>query len=188
MVTVPLTSDDDPRFLSLIRRITAGSVHDWHPAEVFVVRIDHWFDHKWCAFAGKLYGAVSFHKPKRLTIPPFHPDRVVSQDTFTLDFKHTRFRKRRAPWLHPSQHSGDNLSRFIGKLSGAGVFVWFSGDTAHSEHGSVMVYCIQGETQLGWYASFRRGKEWQLYKVQGLSRAELTSIMERLVDEPVLQP
>jgi len=171
------TSDDDPRFLVLARRVIASSLRRARLASVFIVRIDHWFDHKWFAFAGKLYGALAFHKPQRLTIPPFIPDRVVSEDVFTLDVAGGAYRKSRAPSLHRYQHSGENLSRFIGHVSESGLFVWFSGGTSQSEHGSLMVYSTYGETRHGWYASFRLGEDWRLYKVEGLSRAELMSMI-----------
>ena len=188
MISIPLTKDDDPRFLASVRRSVASSVRSCQPADVFVIRIDHWFDHKWFAFAGKLYGALAFHKPQRLTVPPFIPDRVVSEDAFTLAGNQAAYRKTRARSLHRYQHSGQNLSRFIAHVSDSAVFVWFSGDTAHTEHGSLMVYSIQGETQQGWYASFRRRADWQLHKVQGLSRAELTSMLEKDLDAPNVEP
>ena len=90
--------------------------------------------------------------------------------------------------LHRYQASGENLSRFIGNVSESGVFVWFSGDTALVDNGSIMVYHIEGAIQSGWYASFRRSKDWRLHKVKGLSRAELTSMLEREVDEHVVEP
>lgn len=173
---ITATNNDDPRFLALVNRIVSSSVHQSRPADVFVVRIDHWFDHKWLAFAGKLHGAVAIHKPQRLTIPPFHPDRVVSEQVFTRDGE--SYRANQGPYLHRIQQSGENLSRFIGHVSKSGFFVWFSGDTAHSEQGSILMYAIEGDMQHGWYASFRRGTDWRLHKVKGLSRPELMKMME----------
>jgi len=179
MISIPLRKNDDPRFLALVRRSVSGSVLSCRPSDVFVIRIDHWFDHKWFAFAGKLLGGLAFHKPQRLTVPPFIPERVVSEDAFKLGIDRASYHRTRGPRLHRYQHSGENLSRFIGHISKSAVFIWFSGDTAHEEHGSIMVYSIQGETQGGWYGSFRRRTDWQLHKVQGLSRSELMGLIER---------
>lgn len=170
------TDDDDPGFLALVSRLLTSSIRQTHPTDVFLVRIDQWFDHKWFAFAGKIYGKVAIRKSQRLTIPPFIPGRVVSQHVYTLDGD--VYRKRQAPSLHRYQHSGENLSRFIGHTTESGVFLWFSGDTVRNEHGSVMLYAIQGEMQSGWYASFRRGADWQLFKAKGISRAELMRMIE----------
>src|SRR6267154_3991967 len=139
MICIQPSSGDEPRFLKLVGHIASCSVVESRPADVYIVRIDHWFDHKWLAFAGKLYGAVAFHKPQRLTIPPFIPDRVVSQDAFRLDLGRTYYHKKRTQSLHRYQASGENLSRFIGNVSESGVFMWFSGDTALSDKGSIMV-------------------------------------------------
>ena len=188
MLSIQLTKDDDPRFVALVRRSAAASVCSFHPADVFVVRINHWFDHKWFAFAGKLYGKLSFHKPQRLAIPPFIPGRVVSEEAFTLRVDRATYNKSVRQSLHRYQHSGENLSRSIGDVSNSAVFVWFSGDSAHTEHGSLMVYGVQGETQHGWYASFHRGADWKLNKVRGLSRAELIYIISKELDDPKLNP
>lgn len=187
MISIQLTKDDDPRFVALVRRSVAASVRSFQPADVFVIRIDHWFDHKWFAFAGKLYGALAFHKPQRLTVPPFIPDRVVSEEVFTLGIDRATYNKSRAQSLHRYQHSGENLSRSIGHVSDSAVLVWFSGDTAHTDLGSLMVYAIQGETQHGWYASFRRGADWKLNKVRGLSRAELISRIDKDLDDQIVE-
>jgi hypothetical protein len=80
------------------------------------------------------------------------------------------------------RRSGDNLSRFIEHVTQSGVFIWFSGGTVDADHGSVMVYSIWADTQNGWNASFRRTDDWRLYRVQGLSRPELASLIERGVD------
>ena len=186
MIFIQATKDDDPRFVALVRRSVAASVRSFQPADVFVVRIDHWFDHKWFAFAGKLYGALAFYKSQRLTVPPFIPARVVSEEVFTLGADRATYNKSRRQSLHRYQHSGENLSRCIGHVSDSAVFVWFSGDTAHTELGSLMVYAIQGETQHGWYASFRQDADWKLNKVRGLSRAELIYMLERELDGAIV--
>jgi hypothetical protein len=178
------TNADDVDFLTLVRRVVVGSIQQSHPADIFVVRIDHWFDHKWLAFAGKLNGVLPY-RPARLTVPPFVPDRVLSEDVFTLDAGGATYHQNRALTLHRYQRSGQNLSRRICHISESAIFVWFSGNTAHSEHGSMMVYVIQGESQQAWYASFLRGQDWRLHKVEGLSKTELSFMTEREVNKTV---
>ena len=60
MFCLNLTSDstDDPQFVGLVARIISGAAVTHLPPEVRVFKIDHWFDHKWLAFSGKLLGAV----------------------------------------------------------------------------------------------------------------------------------
>ena len=182
MLPIAHMQHDDERFLALVSRIASTTVQDLRPADVFVTRIDHWFDNKWLGFSGKLLGALGVQKRKRLTIPPFMPRRVASHHAYTLDAGTASYRLASVPPLHRHQQSSDNLTRFIDRVSQSGVFIWFSGGTADANHGSVMVYTIQAESQSGWYASFRRTDDWRLHKVQGLSTPELTSLIERGAD------
>ena len=171
MLLIEHTENDDERFLALVSRISSTTIQDLRPADVFVTRIDHWFDHK-------LLGALGVHKRKRLTIPPFMPRRVSSHHAYTLDAGTASYEVASVPPLHRHQQSSDNLTRFIDRVSQSGVFIWFSGGTADADHGSVMVYSSQAESQSGWYASFRRADDWRLHKVQGLSTPELRRLIE----------
>ena len=179
MLPIAYLQNDDERFLALISGIVSTTIQDLRPADVFITRIDHWFDHKWLGFSGKLLGALGVHKRKRLTIPPFMPRRVVSHHAYTLDPRTATCHVANVPPLHRHQQSSDNLTRFIDRVSQSGVFIWFSGGTADADQGSVMVYSIKAELQSGWYASFHRTDDWRLHKVQGLSRPELKNLIER---------
>ena len=46
------------RFLALVSGIASAMIQEIRPADVFVTRIDHWFDHKWFGFSGKMLGAL----------------------------------------------------------------------------------------------------------------------------------
>ena len=179
MLPIAHFQDDDERFLALVSGIASTTINDLRPTDVFITRIDHWFDHKWLGFSGKMLGSFGVHKGKRLTIPPFMPRRVASQHAYTSDASATAYHVASAPPLHRHQQSRDNLTRFIDRVSPSAVFVWFSGGTANTDHGSVMVYSSHIESQNGWYASFRRVDDWRLHKAQGLSTAELMNLIER---------
>jgi hypothetical protein len=45
--------------LSVVDHIIAALVSRDAPAEVYLVHIDNWFDHKWLTYSG--YGAVPFY-------------------------------------------------------------------------------------------------------------------------------
>ena len=72
--------------------------------------------------------------------------------------------------------------RYIDRVSQSGVFIWFSGGTAAADHGSVMVYSTEAESQSGWYGSFQLTDDWRLHKVKGLSKSQLTSLLEKGAD------
>ena len=184
MVPIAPMKNDDERFLALVSRIASTTIRDIRPTDVFVMRIDHWFDHKWLCFSGKVFPGLGVHKRKRLTLPPFMPDRVASHHSYTLDAGVASYRVASAPPLHRYQQSSDNLTRFIDRVSQSAVFIWFSGGTVGADQGSIMVYCVHDKSQSGWYASFRHTGDWRLHKVRGLSTSELTSIVERGADAP----
>lgn len=181
MISIAAIKGDDADFIALVNRIVGRILQEDNPSDVFLIRINCWFDHKWRTFSGKLLGAVTVRQ-QRLTIPPFVPERVLTQHTYTLDEDSASYRPVDAPALHLRQPSGDNLNRFIARLSRAGLFVWFSGDT-QSAAGCIMVYFCRGDLQTSWYAALRAGKPWRIDKLQGISKSEFLHLAEGALHE-----
>jgi hypothetical protein len=87
IVSIPITSGDDKTFLACIEGLIAIIVAETEPEELYIVRINKWFDHKWLKYSGK--GRVAFeYDPKidtalevfsqdQLTFPPFNPKQVT---------------------------------------------------------------------------------------------------------------
>jgi hypothetical protein len=188
MVSIPSSAIDDPRFVAMVGRVVSASVRALCPADVFVTQIDHWFDHKWLGFSGKFVGAVGVHNLKRLTVPPFAPRRVISQDAYRLEATTGVYRPASVQALHHSQPSGDNLTRYLDRVSSSAVFCWFSGGTAVSELGCLMMYECQQDSQRSWYASFRRENDWIVHRVRGLSASELNHLLASGTREQTFQP
>lgn len=84
--------DDDPEFTSAICSLVATLSRETALSEVFTIRIDNWFDHKWLRYSGM--GRVKFYQSEfllsrstaldpltqhHLTFPPFSPSRVIEQ-------------------------------------------------------------------------------------------------------------
>ena len=177
MLSIAALKDDDANFLALVNRVVDRTVQQFHPTDVFLVRTDHWFDSKWHGFSGKVLGAVAV-SDCRLTIPPFVPNRVISQETYSLDEGSGSYNHTDAPPLHLVQPSRQNLTRFIDRITKSGVFIWFSGGTQQASTGSIMVYIVAGDSQSTWYASFQRGTTWQINRVAGLSKSELLHLTD----------
>ena len=80
MAAIYLTADqtDDVAFLGLVEQIINGAVVKHQPADVRVFKIDHWFDHKWLGFSGKVLVALGVWS-KKLTVPPFVANRIIDQ-------------------------------------------------------------------------------------------------------------
>src|SRR5215510_10889155 len=49
---------DDPHFVELLKHLISRLVGETFPEQIFVMKIDNWFDHKWLNFSGK--GRVGF--------------------------------------------------------------------------------------------------------------------------------
>jgi hypothetical protein len=178
MVTINATDRDDPQFVEFVTRIIAAVTKLYRPDEIYILQIDHWFDHKWKAFSGKVLGALGVWKG-RLTLPPFSPNRVVSQVYYEGEPSGTAtYTLKSASPLHIDQWSDANMQRFVDRVCRNGVFVWYSGNTKASDAASVMLYRVRDGEAVGWYASFKEKEGWKLNKVEGISRRELSAMLE----------
>ncbi|HEY1937489.1 MAG TPA: hypothetical protein VGJ33_06120 [Candidatus Angelobacter sp.] len=74
-------SDDSPEFINEINTTLNGVLRSTAPQEFTLVKIDGWFGPKWLSFSGKVLGALPVWKDN-LTVPPFVPNRVITQRTF----------------------------------------------------------------------------------------------------------
>ena len=77
MIDLKPTPDDDVQFVGLASQLLNSLIRLHSPEEIYIVQIDHWFDHKWQYFSGKAVGAVGVWQ-STLTLPPFDPGRVIS--------------------------------------------------------------------------------------------------------------
>jgi len=183
--------DDDPAFLALVDRITDAVVKQYSPADVFIVRIKNFFDHKWLRFSGMGRVAVDtgfpgldvaldeFHD-KNLTFPPFTPSRVLAQYYFGLTTK-KYYEEQAPPYLIHDQerkHSAANLHRHVKDFSGSAVYLWFSSNTAKNQQGSLMVYLTHEEQIDSWFASFHKKHTWTIKQVRGINRDYLDEIVD----------
>jgi len=62
-------------------------------------------------------------------------------------------------------------------VSSSGLFLWYSGETAKMDRASLMVYVVEGDQAVPWYASFINRVGWKVNKVKGISRAQFEEIV-----------
>ena len=77
MVKIKKTQDDDQDFITIVESSLNTTIDSVKPEEVYVICIDHSFDHKWLSYSGKFEGLLPIWN-KRLTVPAFNPNRVIS--------------------------------------------------------------------------------------------------------------
>ena len=176
MIRIPRTPADAPDFLDAVERLLTGVAATPRPPQVCVVRIDSWFDAKWLKFSGKLLGAVGMSADD-VTVPPFHPHRVQAESWCRLDESAAEYvpDPRPHPTLHVPQPSERNLRRKLRVVAPDTMCVWYSGDSALLERGSLMVYVPAADgTYWCWFATLAAAKpQWRPTRLAGISPSEL---------------
>src|SRR5437899_2366418 len=120
--TIEPETDDDTAFVTTINPILE-QMSEFQPEQVYVIKIDKWFDAKWAAFSGKALGALGVWKG-RLTLPPFHPHRVQWQHSLVRCAN--GYVPGDAKPLHIEQQSSHNLNRNFDAISSSGLLIWYS--------------------------------------------------------------
>lgn len=174
---ITLTDNDDPQFIALASGLVDAAITIYQPAEVYLIRIDGWFDFKWLNFSGKALGAVGvWHRP--ITVPPFHPHRVLAETHLSAAPDSGVFTSTPAVPLHIAQPSDQNLARSIARVSQSAVFFWYSSSTRTLDRGSTMLYRTHQTDVLSWYASFHRSPTWRLDRHRGISPTEVQRLFQ----------
>ncbi len=169
------TKSDDPAFVRLIASILDSAVAESTPDIVTVIQIKNWFDQKWLNFSGKVLGAFGIWKSE-LTVPPFHPNRVISQTVSRLtDGQYEEFE---APPLHVLQPSSANLSRKMRHQTESGVFAWWTSNTVENDQGSLMVYTQIEDESFTWFLGFQKIDDWKINKYIGITAGLIETYMK----------
>lgn len=173
---------DAPEFQEVVIAILNQIVQAFDPNEVSIVRIKNWFDHKWLNYSGKqilkydskTHPSIPFvlepYWNNEITIPPFHPNRVLSESKFrkkgtsNSEFDHP---------LHPFQESTANTDNLIVRRTNHGLCVWISSNSVVNRQGSLMVYQIKNAQIQSWYASIEEKGKWTVTKTKGIDKNQL---------------
>jgi hypothetical protein len=179
MIQIILTAQDDPQFVEIISRILNGAVLCYKPAEIYLIQIDSWFDHKWKSFSGVIDLQLGTWLGPLLRVPPFNPHRVVSEVHFQVNEQsQADYVLSPASYMHIFQSSDSNLQRRLTQMTKSGLYVWYSCNTQKNDRGSLLLYNIEGERQIAWYISFVRNDGWRINKAKGISKQEAINMME----------
>jgi hypothetical protein len=179
MIELRATNLDDPGFLEMVGQALNGAVQRDEPGEVYVVHINNWFHYKWLGFSGVLGLQLGIRCKPPLRVPPFNPSRVVSElHLRPRGWAANDYAVEPARHLHRRQQSAQNLK--TGRLTygtGSALLLWYSGGTASQDRGSLMVYSIDADGETSWYVSFLKKEDWQVNKLQGISRREFAELL-----------
>lgn len=173
MIEILPGENDDKSFTGLVKQILNVGVNLGEPEEVFIIKVDHWFDFKWLTFSHKIFGALGVWR-EPLRIPPFIPDRIIKEVYFQKIGK--GYEQTSSNSLHIYQPSENNARRKIKRQSA--IFAWFSGETENNSQGSLMIYTVSENFQNAWYVSFIKKTDWQIYKTYKIAKAEVKAMIE----------
>lgn len=169
MIRPIAAADDDPSFIALAERILGGAITALQVREVYLVRIDNWFDFKWLGWRSRWrHGEL-----QQLRIPLFTPNRVCSEQRFLRDAESSTWNAAPIPKpLHLRQPGRPWLAQPVDRIAEHAAFIWYSGGTGSNKVGSLMLY-LSGAEGYRWYASLKAGDPWTVADEVGITRGEL---------------
>ncbi len=183
---------DDSQFVELLKHIISHLVAEEVSEQIFVMKIDNWFDHKWLKFSG--IGRVGFFEDFRLeidtsldefsqdkvTFPPFTPNRVIGEYYFVRDQSGSYAPSSTAPFVHRRKlaPSSENLHKRVTDFANSALFIWVSSNTKLNRRGSIMVYEVKGSDVQTWYMGLVKEENWSISQTQGIPRDRAVSLIK----------
>jgi len=168
-MTISLAPDDAPAFIEEVRTLVAGLLRTYAPPSLLVVKIDNFFGRRWLRFSGKLLGAVGMWK-KDLTVPPFVPNRVVSQKAFVgPNYDEASFAKP----IHIKAESKDALRRYVADVAPGALIVWYSGNSSGSGQGALMAYVPTADDYWPIYVRWENRDLWRVVEALEITAQEV---------------
>lgn len=187
---IKVEKGDAPEFIDIINTIMGLLVFQYSIKEVVYIKINNWFDHKWLNYSGNTlvpfdFGgleefegvdvALQSEWREKITVPPFHPKRVVYSKFFRKQNTGNQKIKKR---IHQLKMSNDNIHNRIADYTSDGLVLWFSSNTKLNQRGSLMVYRVQDNQVITFYATIEKLDEWMITKTKGIGLNELKSYIK----------
>ena len=166
MINLFVDKNDNQEFTSKLTRFIINYSVKINPTEVFIIRVDNWFDKKWLNFSGTVMHEVSVWDSDEISVPPFHPNRILK--TTKYNFHNGIFEEvDENVELHIFQSSSNNLKRKFKSICKNGLFIWYSSNSEVNGVGAVMVYKVNEQEVNNFYFSLAKQNEWEPKKVLG---------------------
>jgi len=174
--------DDAPDFIKHVEQVVKGVFRRHLPETLVLIKINNWFGSKWLGFSGKALGVIgvwhnpSYHPANIVRIPPFVPNRVVSQRRFsTPNYEEIDCGKP----IHRRMPSRLALNRTIATAAPKSALIWYSGKSKVTGRGAVMAYVPADGSYWLWYAAFETGESWSVTETLDIKREDLLKLMDQ---------
>lgn len=168
-------SDDAPEFVDLVERALRRILGRYAPPILILIKIDNWFGSRWLGFAGKILGAagvtlnVNKGRTRGIRIPPFVPERVVSQQRFAAPaFEEIGSGEP----IHKHVPSRTALRRKAAVEVPGKAIVWYSGNSEANGRGALMAYIPLDDSCWPWYVDFEKADAWRITEIRGIKPNE----------------
>ena len=186
-MTITPAPDDAPAFIEEVQALTTGLLRTYAPVSLIVIKIDNFFGWRWLRFSGKWLGLLSVRN-KKLNVPPFVPNRVVSQKTFVGP---TYDEASIAEPIHVKTEGRNGLRRYIADVAHDALIVWYSGNSSASGQGALMSYVPNSDDYWPIYVRWANRGSWRVVEaveitaqvVERLSRPEPISAAVQFASE-----
>lgn len=162
-------ADDDPGYLACIENAVSALVKRAAPEEIFLVRMDNWFDQ------GFLNYGVSGEHPEDFRIPPFRKSHIVSELYF-LKNETGKYETAKPRFvLHPAmpEKTGPRLLRDYAEST---LLVWFASKSKIARRGSLMIYHVDEGRITAWFALFSKNGVWRVANAHGAAPESVAAI------------
>lgn len=180
MIEFTKSKSHDIGFISNVQILANRIIKNLNPEEIFLFKVDNWFDSKWLNFTGKVLGLVgTWNHGDATRIPPFSPNRII-EDEFYKRNESGRYDNIDSPIrIHKRQPAEENLQNRIIDISPSAVFIWYSSNTVANEHGSLMIYPVENQKCEPFYVGFKKNKKWDIVNAPGSNRKGLESYLHQ---------
>ncbi len=174
--TITKDSDDHILFIENLNKISQHWIKNYEVNDIFITKIDNWFDQKWMRFSGTIMHEISVWAIFNIKIPPFHPNRV-KRTNFYKKQDDIYFKSDVQSPLHIYQTSSDNLKRKIIDVTTDGLLIWYSGNSELNGVGSIMTYLVKdGECETS-FITLKKEKEWSASQTNGVLMREIKEVL-----------
>ena len=180
MIELTKSEFDDIDFIGNAQILVNEIIADLNPREIFLFKVDNWFDTKWLSFTGKVLGALgtwNYNSAQR--IPPFSPNRIMEQSHFQKNKFGTYSKDEFERQIHKKQPAEKNLNRRIVDVSDSAIFIWYSSNTTTNGQGSLMIYPVENEKCEPFYIGFKKNKKWDIINAPGSNKKALEFYLKR---------
>ncbi|MFC5862808.1 hypothetical protein ACFPT7_10940 [Acidicapsa dinghuensis] len=179
---IEASENDAVGFVAAVNEVIEGLLRNEKPESLIVIKVDNWFGQKWLGFSGlPIPHVAAFYRGSGTRIPPFVPNRVVSQRRFTAPYYEEV--DAGSP-IHQKIRSRHALRRKASEIAPGTLLVWYSGESEKDKRGSLMAYIPDGNSYRYWYAQWQDVNGWHVVQTDGIKQPDLLKLLSS-TDSPV---